>query len=131
MRALDTNVLVRFVTADNPPQLERVSALFHEASEKQEILYVSLPVFLELMWVLTSTYEVSRDALVAALDQLLSLPFLRFEQEHCIRDFLKESLLSRLDLADLLVAIRGRHAGCTTTLTFDRTAARSPLFTAL
>ena len=76
MRALDTNVLVRFVTADNPTQLERVSALFHEASEKQETLYVSLPVVLELMWVLTSTYEVSRDALVAALDQLISLPFL-------------------------------------------------------
>ena len=117
MRALDTNVLVRFGTADNPPQLERVSALLREASEKQETLYVSLPVVLELMWVLTSTYEVSRDALVAALDQLTQSAFPVASSRSTVSGTsCKNTLLSRLDLADLLVAISGRHAGCSTTL---------------
>jgi predicted nucleic-acid-binding protein len=131
MRALDTNVLVRFVAGDSAPQLERVTALFREVSEKQETLYVSLPVVLELIWVLSSSYGVSREELVSTLDQLVSLPFLRFEQESSVRELLSEAQRSQLDLADLLFGICGKHGGCTTTLTFDRSAARHSLFTAL
>ena len=131
MRALDTNILVRFVTADDSPQSERVRELFRAAETHNEILFVSLPVTLELIWVLGSAYDTPKASIADALQHLLGLPYLRFEQEGRIRDLLTMSPQSPLGLGDLLVALSGKDHGCTTTLTFDRKAARSPLFTAL
>lgn len=131
MRALDTNILVRFITADDSLQTNRVRELFRTAEEHHELLFVSLPVTLELIWVLASTYDAPKADIAEALQHLLGLPYLRFEQEGRLRDLLSASLQSPLGLGDLLVGLCGKDHGCTTTLTFDRKAARSPLFTAL
>ena len=131
MRALDTNILVRFVTGDDSPHSNRVRELFRTAEEHNELLFVSLPVIQELIWVLGSAYDTPKAAIAEALQHLLGLPYLRFEQEGRIRDLLTASAQSHLGLGDLLVGRCGKDHDCTTTLTFDRKAARSPLFTAL
>jgi len=131
VRALDTNILVRFVTGDDSPQSDRVHELFRTAEEHNELLFVSLPVILELIWVLGSAYDTPKSSIVEALQYLLGLPYLRFEQEGRIRDLLTASSQSSLGLGDLLVGLCGKDHGCTTTLTFDRKASRSSLFTAL
>jgi len=131
VRALDTNILVRFVTRDDSPQSDLVRELFRTAEEHNELLFVSLPAILELIWVLGSAYDIPKASIAEALQQLLGLSYLRFEQEGRIRDLLTASPQSPLGLGDLLVGLCGKDHGCTTTLTFDRKAARSPLFTAL
>ena len=131
MRALDTNFLVRFITGDDSPQSDRVRELFRAAEEHHELLFVSLPVTLELIWVLGSAYDTPKASIAEALQHLMGLPYLRFEQEGRIRTLLTASPQSPLGLGDLLVGLIGKDHGCTTTLTFDRIAARSPLFTAL
>ena len=131
MRALDTNILVRFITRDNTPQSDRVRELFRTAEELNEPLFVSLPVTLELILVLGSAYDTPKSSIAEALQHLMGLPYLRFEQEGRIRDLLTASSQSPLGLGDLLVGLCGKDHGCTTTLTFDRKAARSQLFTAL
>ena len=131
MRALDTNILVRFITADDSLQTDRVRELFRTAEEHHELLFVSLPVTLELIWVLASTYDAPKADIAEALQQLLGLPYLRFEQEARIRQLLTAATQGPVELGDLLIALSGKDHGCTTTLTFDRKALRSPLFTAL
>jgi len=131
VRALDTNVLVRFVTGDDSPQAERVRALFRSAEEGRERLFVPLPATLELIWVLTSSYETPKPAIVETLKRLLDLSYLRFEHDDRIQELLADAGQSPLGLSDLMVALSAGENGCTTTLTFDRRAARSPLFSAL
>ena len=48
MIALDTNVLVRFLTADDKPQAARAKELL----SKKEVCWVPVTVMLELAWVL-------------------------------------------------------------------------------
>jgi len=131
VRAVDTNILVRFVIGDDSPQAEQVRTLFRSAEEHHERLFVPLPVTLELIWVLASTYGVPRAAVTGALQHLIGLPYLRFEHEGRFRELLATAEQNPLGLSDLLVALSAREHGCTTILTFDRKAARSPLFTAL
>ena len=131
MRALDTNVLVRFVTGDDSPQAERVRALFRSAEEGHERLFVPLPVTLELICVLTSSYETPKPAIVETLKHLLGLSYLRFEHVARIQALLAGAEQSPTGLSDLMVALSARENGCTTTLTFDRRTARSPFFSAL
>ncbi len=74
MIALDTNVLVRVVTADDPRQLKAAIAVMESGP-----LWVSKTVFLETEWVLRYAYELSREAILAALQGLLGYRALEVE----------------------------------------------------
>lgn len=128
MKALDTNVLVRFLVADDPAQSARVRALFQNAEEKREPLFVSIPVLLEMLWVLNAVYEIPRAATLDALDQIAGLPFLRFESEKLLSELIAAARKSNTDLADLLIGFEARNHGCSATITLDRKSTRSELF---
>ena len=128
MKALDTNILVRLLTDDDPRQKDRVLAVFREAQRTGEPLFVSTPVVLELMWVLRSSRDFSREDVLEALERLLYLPMLAFESQSEVQGLIHGGRQSSKDLPDLLIALHAREAGCDATLTFDKKAARSPYF---
>ena len=68
MIAIDTNVLVRYLVADDPEQFQRATALI-----ESETIFVCLTVFLEVEWVLRARYRLSGVAVEdpAALTQAL------------------------------------------------------------
>lgn len=60
MKALDTNVLIRFLVQDDVNQADK---LFSKAEQNKEVLFVPLLVVLEVIWVLQSAYSVTRKIL--------------------------------------------------------------------
>jgi predicted nucleic-acid-binding protein len=72
MIAVDTNVLVRFLTRDDAPQADRAVRCMRHA----EVLVLDT-VLLETVWVLTSAYSFSRSEISVALRRLLGLPNVR------------------------------------------------------
>jgi len=129
MRALDTNILVRFLTNDDTTQAERVYRLFREAEERREVFIVPVPVVLELFWVLESAYGIARQEILDAVDALMQVPVLEFDAQDAVRACIADARRSRGDLSDLLIA-RYAESACEadSVLTFDRKAARSGLF---
>jgi len=69
MIAIDTNVVVRFLTRDDPGQAGRAKALL-----LAEPVFLSKTVLLESEWVLRSGYRLAQDAIAAAFRGLLGLP---------------------------------------------------------
>ena len=128
MKALDTNVLVRFLVQDDRQQAETVRQHLEEAESGQEVFYISLLVVMELIWVLESVYEVSRKDLLDSLSALLSMPIMRFEKQELLRTFIQAASANTFDLSDLLIGLAARNADCSGTLTFDKKAAKSPYF---
>ncbi len=128
MRALDTNVLVRFLVQDDANQVSVVNQIFEIAEVGKERFYISLLVVMELIWVLESVYSVSRNDLLDSLAELLSMPVLHFEKQTLLRIFIQSARGNSFDLSDLLIAHSGRSADCDITLTFDKKAAKSPYF---
>lgn len=128
MKALDTNVLVRFLVADDAAQAEAVRRLFRAAERERETLLVTSAVVLETIWVLGSVYGASRGEILDAIGGLGRLTFLAFERPDLPRRLEEEGRRSRADLADLFIGICGSAAGCTATLTFDRRLGRNALF---
>ena len=117
MRAIDTNVLVRFLANDDPTQSAKARAIV-EADD----VYVSTTVFLETEWVLRSAYEFEAAQIVDAFESLAGLPGVVLEDP----DLLALALgLARegLDFADALHL--GRAQGCTAFVTFDRKLVRA------
>lgn len=68
MTAIDTNIVVRFVTRDDPEQFARARALLAST-----VCYVPDTVVLETGWVLESIYGFSRDEVVRGLRAFLGL----------------------------------------------------------
>jgi predicted nucleic-acid-binding protein len=103
--AVDTNVLVRLIVADDPDQVQTALAL-----AEREILFVPLTVLAELEWVLRSRYEYDRSAIAAALANLPLLISLRFE-DHDGVDWAIGRYARGGELADYLHLVAARGIG--------------------
>jgi len=128
VKALDTNVLVRYLVSDDTPMASRVQRLFDAAEEDGESFVISLLVLLETIWVLRSTYKVSKEGILTAVRLLLALPVVQVEEPLLVRDLITLSQTADIDLADCLIGLRARSLGAEATLTFDKKATRDALF---
>ena len=128
MRGIDTNILIRFLIADDESQAEKVYKIFKKAESEKDELFVPLLVILELIWVLESVYEISRDEILNAINDLMLMPILNFEQQSILRKFTHAAQGNKHDLSDLLIAHSAISQGCETVITFDKKASKSDLF---
>jgi predicted nucleic-acid-binding protein len=72
--AVDTNVIVRYLTRDDAEQFAKASALI-----SGEVVYVCTTVLLETEWVLRRGYRFSREQVIAALAAFAGLPRVTLE----------------------------------------------------
>lgn len=128
MKALDTNILVRFLVKDDEKQAKAVYSLFKQAESAGETVFVPLAVVLETIWVLESVYGITREEIVDAFQSLLSMQILQFESQPAVQAFTFSAKDNALDLSDLLIAQSARYSGCESVLTFDKQASKSALF---
>jgi len=114
--AVDTTVLVRLLTGDDPEQAAAAKALF-----AAEPIWVAKTVLLETAWVLRSFHGFEDAMIVDALTKLLGLDNVHAEEESSIAAAL--SLAARgIDLADAL-HLSSRPPGATF-VSFDRALVR-------
>lgn len=128
MKGVDTNILIRFLVGDDEAQATKVYKIFKQTESEQKVLYVTLLVVLEMIWVLESVYEISRAKILESIGDLLLMPILKFEKIEAVQQFLLNARGNRQDLSDLLIAHSAKESGCRTLLTFDKKASKSSLF---
>lgn len=128
MKAIDTNVLIRFLVNDDEVQAQVVRERFKLAEKQRDTFFVPLVVVLETIWVLDSAYGISRGETIEVLGDLLLLPILVFENRPALQSMISSAAANQFDLSDLLIAEVARLAGCQTILTFDKRAAKGELF---
>ena len=69
MKGVDTNIIVRFLTGDDPGQSEKARAVF-----KRPDIFVPETVMLEVEWVLRHAYDFETAAIHDAFIKLCGLP---------------------------------------------------------
>jgi predicted nucleic-acid-binding protein len=119
---LDTNVVIRYLTQDDPAQSAAATRLI-ESLDEHDPGFLSIAAAVEVGWVLSRSYGVGRETLAEAFDRLLSAQEIIIQHSDSVRiavDVLREGG----DFADAVIADLGRRAGCRHTVTFDRRAAR-------
>ena len=123
MIGLDTNVLVRYLMQDDAKQAAKATRLM-------ESLTVEVPGFVpivsvvELGWVLTSAYGLTRSQLQQALEALLRTKELVVDRADQVLQALRIFKATKADLADCLIERSAAGAGCEQTMTFDAGAAK-------
>ncbi len=128
MKALDTNVLVRFLVRDDERQAETIYRIFKQAESDKEVFFVPLLVVLETVWVLESVYKIPRQEMIDSINELILMPILKFETQSAILNFVSSARETKMDLSDLLIAHSAKFSGCECVLTFDKRASNFRLF---
>lgn len=123
MIGLDTNVLVRYIMQDDPKQSLKASKLIESLGEPDRG-YIGLVAVVELVWVLSSCYDLSREQLALALEAMLRTKQLVVEHADQVVRALRVFKASKADFADCLIERSASHAGCERTVTFDVSATK-------
>jgi len=124
MIGLDTNVIVRYVMQDDPKQSQKATRLI-EALSADAPGFVPLVVIVELVWVLTSCYDLKRDQVVEVLGGTLRTKEFMVDRAEQVAQALRVYKMGSADFADCLIERGATSAGCEKTMTFDSSAAKS------
>lgn len=125
MIALDTNVIVRFLTQDDTEQSRLASEIFESLGDHSQG-FVCREVLLELVWVLERAYGYSRTEIAAAVNGLLSSTEIVMEASNDIGWALDLYRSESFGFADVMIVAAARRIGAGDLVTFDRKAARLP-----
>lgn len=131
MRAIDTNILVRLLINDDTKQCQIVYKLFNDCYQQKEQLFVSTIVIVETIWVLNKHYQMPRNEVIQAINDVLSMSVLIIENHDEISTALSIGTNNTYDLSDLIIGLIAKKNTCNTTLTFDKKASKSDLFSKL
>jgi predicted nucleic-acid-binding protein len=123
--AIDTNVLVRFLTQDDPEQ-GAIARRFLAGLTVDHPGFVAREVLVELVWVLERAYGCSRAEIASALEGVLAAAELEVEASDDVGTVLHAYRDQGFGFADLMIAAAGRRVGAESLVTFDRKAARLP-----
>jgi len=122
MKGLDTNVIVRYVTQDDPVQA-RAATNFIESLTEEEPGFIALIVIAELAWVLQKSYHSTRHDIARVLESLLRTKTFAVERAELVWPALRQFYPGRADFTDCLIDLCAKAAGCQYTVTFDQVAA--------
>ena len=106
MLAVDTNIIVRLVTNDDPGQVSRAVALF-----ERERIFICKTVLLEVEWVLRFSYQLPREIVASSLRKVIGLGNVTVENQHEVSvalDWHEQGL----DFADALHLASSGRAKC-------------------
>ena len=124
MIGLDTNILVRYLTQDDPVQSAKAAEILERRLSPRNIGFISIVVMVETVWVLDRAYHLTSQQIAATVERLLQVEVFTIENEQQVFTAMLALKHGRGSFADALIAELGARAGCSRTLTFDRKAAR-------
>jgi predicted nucleic-acid-binding protein len=128
MIGLDTNILIRYLTQDDPVQSAKATEILERRLTPKNPGFVSVVAMVETVWVLDRAYGLAAHEVATAIVRLLQVEVLEVENEQEVFTAMIALKQGRGSFGDALIAELGLRVGCTRTLTFDQKAVRLPAF---
>ncbi len=124
MKGLDTNVLVRYLTLDDPVQ-SPIAIKFIESDDHLDVpLHVSVIVLCEAVWTLRSRYKYSKTQIIDVLGKLLRTREIAVENESEVIRGIELYRSSTAGFADCLLVALSQAKHVSPTMTFDLNASK-------
>ena len=119
--AIDTNVLVRFLTNDDKRQAE----LAETAMKAADAVFVSTTVLCETVWVLTRAFKLPREEIFNVLSAFITSDRVQVNRLEAEAGLVHLSLGG--DFADGVILLHAEQSRADRLVTFDRDFAKAPV----
>ena len=123
---VDTNVLLRFITAAPVEQAAQARTLFAAAESGEVVLILDEIIVAETIWVLSSFYKFSKKEIKEVLLPILANRGIKVRNERDILLALTFFADMNVDFADALVSVHMDGNGVPDIVTFDKHFDRLP-----
>jgi predicted nucleic acid-binding protein len=119
---LDTNVIIRYLTRDDPDQAERARHVLREIEAGVAMVTTCEGVIIEAVHILSSKqlYNLARPAIRTHLGNILTLRGLRLQHKRTYLRALDLYASTNLDFVDTLNIAHMERSKITTIISFDR-----------
>lgn len=122
MGAVDTNVLVRLLVADDPAQTKRALAFL----DGHRPVWISIVVLVETVWVLATIYLWSKTQILAMLQTATNSRDFAFQAVDPVRAAIHLYASGKADFSDCLALELARAEGHLPLASFDKSTAKLP-----
>lgn len=120
LRAIDANVILRFVTADHPEMSPRCRDLFARVQNGEEAVFLPEAALSDVIWTLSSFYRWPVDHICRFVGDLLSQDGVRMSRKALAWEALSLFLEGQVDFSDALIAAEMRDASLKEIYSYDR-----------
>jgi predicted nucleic-acid-binding protein len=117
---IDTNLLVRYLTEDDPAKAGEVKRLLVRAAEGAVRLLIPSVVIAELVWVLQSFYKLDRGEIVPLLNAIVHTQGMEVGDRPVVSEAIALFRDGTIDFIDAWIVAYARQAGVRSVYTFDR-----------
>ena len=128
MIAVDTNVLVRYITNDDKEQALLATTLLDSYIGKEKSIFINNIVLCELVWVLVRGYKYQKEDIIKTLKLLLSSVEFEFENHELAFLAVIEYEKAEADFSDILIGLLNHYRNCKVTYSFDKKALKLKYF---
>ena len=128
MIAIDTNILIRYITQDDELQSKAVERLLAKYDGETQSIFINNIVLCELVWVLDRGYKYSKEQITSTMRIIFSTTEFAFEHHNILWLTLEDYEHNKADFADCLIARINNNHGFKKTYTFDKSATMNNLF---
>ncbi|MEI6286487.1 MAG: PIN domain-containing protein [Bacillota bacterium] len=120
MRAIDANIVLRYLLADNQTQYERCKLLFEKVSTGKETLYLPDAALNDVVYVMTKVYRVSNSETASLMSILLMEKNIAVDNRKLAIDALRLFAEFNVDWSDCVIASAASYKGIAEIFTFDK-----------
>ncbi len=117
---IDTNLLVRYITEDDPSKAQSVDNLLNKASNGEIYILIPSIVIAELVWVLESFYEMRSADIAGLVQAILNTPGVEVTDRSIITSALSLYRSKDIDLIDAWVIEFAKDRNSKAIYTFDK-----------
>lgn len=128
MIAVDTNILVRYITNDDKEQALLATTLLDSYIGKEKSIFMNNIVLCELVWVLVRGYKYQKEDIIKTLKLLLSSIEFEFENHELAFLAVIEYEKAEADFSDILIGLLNNYRNCSVTYSFDQKALKLKYF---
>ncbi|GER94074.1 PIN domain-containing protein [hot springs metagenome] len=116
---VDTNIFLRYLTADDPIKYEKCRELFNRAVNGKVSLLTSEMVIAELIWTLQSFYKVAKDEIIEKITVVISTPNLIIPNSGIIAEALIIYSRKNIDYIDAYNSVFMKHHSTSNIYSYD------------
>ena len=117
---IDTNLLVRYLTDDEPQKAKAVDTLLNSAAKGELKILIPSIVIAELVWVLESFYKMMAEDITGLVEAILNTPGVDTQDKSVIKAALTLYRSKKIDLIDAWIIEFARTKGAKRIYTFDK-----------
>jgi predicted nucleic-acid-binding protein len=117
---IDTNLLVRYLTDDEPQKAKAVDNLLKKAANGELRILIPSIVIAELVWVLESFYRMEANEIAGLVEAILNTPGIEVTEKSIIISALRFYTGKNIDFIDAWIIEFAKKNDIKTIYTFDK-----------